>query len=496
MNESKNDLFKYLKLAGEIRDKIEQGTYRAGERLPAIRELHEKLNVSISTVYRAYIELEQLELVEARPKSGYYVRSVHPNHLHPSKSQTPPLNPGKIDSLSIARSVLETCYSPKLLPLGAAVISPDLLPHRQLAKILKEVSSREMRSINRYASAEGDPGLRRQLALRTLGVFDGITADDIIITNGCMEALALALKAVVQKGDTLAIENPTFCRLPHLLEQLGVQVAEVPVDPRHGVIVEELEKIISKRDVKACLFTPNFHNPLGTLMPDDKKERLVRLLHRYDIPIIEDDVFSDLHNGQGRPIPLKAYDHKDLVLTCSSYSKILTPGLRVGWIIPGNRFKEKIWKLKTSVSISTSALDQYVLSRFLSSGMFDRYLRSLRDRIRKQVRETARAIQEHFPRGTRLTIPQGGILLWVQLPQGANNLEVYKKAMEHQIAIVPGIVCSTSGHFDNYIRINCGHPLTEPIQEGIAILGRIVEELCKSPKEDVRRLSQADRYPS
>ncbi|MBI5594379.1 MAG: PLP-dependent aminotransferase family protein [Deltaproteobacteria bacterium] len=473
-----NDRFKYLKLAGKIREKIDRKTYLAGERPPAIQELHEQLNISISTIYRAYVELEKEGLIEARPKSGYYVRPFEPNKLHSVPCHISPPDPDKIDSVSVARSVLESISSPKLLPLGAAVISPDILPHRQLARILKEISVQEMRSINRYATAEGAPGLRRQIALRTLGISEGISADDILITNGCMEALTLALKTVVQKGDIVAIENPTFCRLHNLMEQLGFEIAEVPVDPKNGLVVKELEKILHTRKVKACLFTPNFHNPLGTLMPDERKERLVTLLNRHEIPVIEDDVFSDLHNGKGRPNSLKVYDRKELVLTCSSYSKILTPGLRIGWIIPGNRFKEKVWKLKTSVSISTSALDQYVLSRFMSSGMFDRYLRSLRTTIRKQVRDTALAVEKHFPKGTRLILPQGGMLLWIQLPHGVNSLEVYKRALEQTISIVPGIVCSASRDFTNFIRINCGYPVTELIRKGIATLGRIVDELC------------------
>jgi DNA-binding transcriptional MocR family regulator len=296
-----------------------------------------------------------------------------------------------------------------------------------------------------------------------------------------MEALTLALKAVVQKGDIVAIENPTFCRLLSLMDELGFQVAEVPVDPKSGLVIEKLEEIIHSRNVKACLFTPNFHNPLGTLMPEERKEKLVNLLNRHEVPVIEDDIFSDLHNGKGRPNSLRVHDRKDLVLTCCSYSKILTPGLRIGWIIPGNRFKEKVWRLKSSVSISTSALDQYVLSRFMSNGMFDRYLRSLRATIRKQVRDTARAVEKHFPKGTRLVLPEGGVLLWVQLPRGVDSMEVYKRALKHGISIVPGIVCSASNDSSGFIRINCGYRVAEPIVEGIAALGRIVDELCTGP---------------
>ncbi len=481
--------FRYQQLAKEIEEKIHSGTYKIGEKLPSTRDLHKRLNLSITTIYKAFIALETKGLIEARPKSGYYVKSTAsspketteirqntPQQLSFSDAGKEAAVPHTVEIPSFVNEVLKAANNTEFLQLGSAVVSPEFLPFRQLSKILKEQTSSEMKSIVSYELAQGDFELRRQLALRALGVLDGISADDFIITNGCTEAMLLALKAVVQAGDTIAIESPTFYGILPLLEELKVLVVEIPTDPVSGLNIDKLEKSIKIYDIKACLLTPNFHNPLGALMPVIKKIRLVQLLNRYNIPIIEDNVLSELYYGKQPPAPLKAFDEKDLTLTCSSFSKSLTSGLRIGWIIPGNRFKERVLKLKAGFSVSTSSLDQFVLARFLESGVYERHLRSLRARLKKQVTQFAEVIEKHFLKETRFVLPQGGLLLWVQLPDNVDGLTVYRQALEHRIAILPGSVCSSSGQFKNYIRIGCGFPLTQQMKKGLMTLGKIVEQ--------------------
>jgi DNA-binding transcriptional MocR family regulator len=253
---------------------------------------------------------------------------------------------------------------------------------------------------------------------------------------------------------------------------------EVPADPRNGVDLDELENTFRRNRIKACLLIPNFHNPLGALMPDDHKIRLVQLINEYEIFVIEDDISSELHFGRKRPMPLKFFDKKDRVITCSSFSKTLAPGLRIGWVIPGQRLKEKVQNLKAATTISTSTLDQYLISQYLAEGAFERHLRRLRNTLKKQVFRTALAIHKHFPSGTRLALPDGGTLLWVELPAQIAGLKVYRGALDHQIAIIPGVVCSNSRQFKNFIQISCGSPFTEDIERGIMRLGEIVSELA------------------
>lgn len=476
-------MFRYRQLADEIGNGIHNGTYRPGEKLPSVRRLHKKLNLSISTVYQAYVELESTGLIEARPKSGYYVRAVGLKKLRPPDFDPSPVSPRKVELDAMVNSVLKNINDPEMLPLSSSATAAELLPLKQLSAILKGISAKKIASLLNYSLTEGRPELRRQIALRSLGLSGGISPEDIIITSGCMEAVSLCLRAVLKPGDTIAIESPTHFGFLQFFKEMGLMVAEVPTHPQDGIEPDELEKIIRKNpSVRACLLMPNFHNPLGVLMSGERKKALVRLLNRLEIPLIEDDICGEMfYDGDQRPCLMKSFDRKELVMTCSSFSKTLAPGLRTGWVIPGKRFKDQIRRLKAGTTVCTSTLDQYVISTFLSESAFERHLRSLRGALKKQTVRTALAIQKYFPPDTRLVVPQGGSLLWVQLPPGADGLSLYRKALNHHISILPGIACSVAGQFGNYIRIGCGHPFSEATEKGIATLGRLVAEASCSP---------------
>jgi len=475
MNEAKQT-FLYKDLSGEIESKIHNGIYHPGERLPSIRELHRQRKLSISTVYQAYMALESTGLIEVRPKSGYYVSPVPLNRLQSPYFEKSSSLPRKVELFSMVNAVIAAVNDPEMTPFGSSSVSSELMPVKHLLRIAKGISVKEMKTLINYPLPQGNSELRRQIALRTFGIPEGVAADDIVITNGCMEAVALCLQAVLKPGDTLAIEKPTHFGFLQYLNEMGILVAEIPTDPQYGVDVDELEKVLSHSPVKACLFMPSFHNPLGSLMPDEQKEKLARLTNRYEIPVIEDDIYGEIfYEGRQRPMLLKSYDRKDLVMTCSSFSKTLAAGFRIGWVIPGKRFKEKILRLKAATTVATASSDQYIIAHFLSEGAYERHLRKLRTAVKNQLIRTALAVQKYFPEDTRLSIPKGGALLWIQLPSGADGLKLYQKALEHKISILPGVVCSADGQFAEYIRIGCGHPFTELIEKGIQILGKLTE---------------------
>jgi DNA-binding transcriptional MocR family regulator len=466
--------YRYRELAREFEGKIMAGTYHPGEKLPSIRTLHRRLNLSISTVYKALVELESMGLVEARPKSGYYVAPVTLRQIKAPAFRKNGRPPREVQLASMINSVVSALNNPDLLPLGSTVVDAALLPTRRLADGLRGLSRKKMAALLNYAFSEGQPELRRQIALRTIGVMPELSADDVIVTNGCTEAVALALQATTGAGDVVVIEAPTNFSFLQLLKELGRKVLEVPTDPLEGVDPHELEKHLTGNSVGACLFMPNFHNPLGAVMPDKKKQALVELLNRRGIPVIEDDISAELYFEGQRPRPLKAFDRRDLVLTCSSFSKTLAPGLRTGWVIPGGRFKEKIRRLKAWISIANSTIDQHIVATFLLSGAYDRHLRSLRASLKKQAIQTVLAVQKHFPPDTRMALPKGGSLLWVQLPRGIDGLTVYRRALGRNISIIPGLVCSNSTQFVNSIQISHGLPFTSDVERGIQVLGEIV----------------------
>ena len=474
---SKEQTYLYRQLAVDIEAGIAGGAFRPGERLPSIRRLHRELNLSVSTIYQAYMELEKSGLIEARPKSGYYVKPVGLSRLPAPSYHRKTGRPRRVNPKSMVNEVVAAIRNKKLLPFGASSLSPEILPNRHFARILKGISKQDINGFLSYAPTEGEPELRRQIISRHLGLAPGTGPDDLVVTAGCTEAVALSLQAVTVPGDIIAIESPTHFGFLQLAREMGLLVLEVPANPRTGVDIQALKTAIGSNRIKACLFMPNFHNPLGALMPEDHKMDLVRLLNRHEIPLIEDDIYAELYFDRQRPSLLKSHDRKDLVITCSSFSKVLASGLRVGWVIPGRRFLDRVRRLKAGISISASSLDQLVLTRFLAEGYFDRHMRTLRKVVEKQVLRTALAVQEHFPPDIGLVVPRGGNMLWIELPPGVDGLTLYQTALENHISIVPGEAFSGSGRFTRFIRLACGFPFTREMERGVVKLGELVGRL-------------------
>lgn len=466
--------FQYIRLADDIENKIMTGSYTIGEKLPSIRKLHDRLGLSISTIYQAYIELEKRGSVESRSKSGYFVKAPLQGLLPLPEMKRHESIPQKVEINSLAISIVESSFDASLVPLGAAVPSPELLPIKQLYRILKSFQVRDIQKITAYESPYGCLELRHQIAKRSLEVADHIGVEDIIVTNGCIEAIALCLRAVAKPGDTIAVESPNFYLFLQLIEDLNMYALEIPSDPTYGVDPDYLEKAVKSNKINAALFISNFQNPLGATIPEENKKKIVALLNRENIPLIEDDIYGDLYFGKVRPGSLKFYDKKGLVLYCSSFSKVLAPGLRVGWTVPG-RFKEAVLRMKLNSSLGSPRLTQLVIAEFLKNDSFDRHLRSLRHALKNQVHNTAMAIARSFPDGTKVSAPEGGFVLWVQLHESLDGYEIFREARKRNISIVPGIICSSNGKYRNYIRISCGYPCSEEIMQGIATLGKLVK---------------------
>jgi DNA-binding transcriptional MocR family regulator len=392
------------------------------------------------------------------------------------------LTPHKVSLPSFVNQVLRAAIRPDYLPLGTAMISPDLLPFRQFTKLIKEISQRSMQTILSYNLPQGDVELRRQLALRSIGILEQVKVNELVITNGCTEALSLSLRTVARAGDIIAIESPAFYGILPLLEELGLLAIEIPTDPVNGLKLEYLEEAITLYPVKACLITPNFNNPLGSIMPDVTKRKLVQLCSRREIPIIEDIINTELFYQNQRPSLLKSFDRKGLVITCSSFSKTLAPGLRIGWMIPGPRYLDKVLKLKAASTLSNSSLDQHLLARLMAQGNYERYLRSIRTMMKRQVADYVDCLRENLPRQAVINHPKGGILLWIELPETCDSMKVYRQALDHKISILPGTVFSASGQFRNFIRIGCGYPFTKQTANGIAQLGSIIDQVAAGRK--------------
>jgi len=466
----------YHKLADLLDEMIRSRSLRPGDRVPSVRQFSLQQRVSIPTALQAYVTLEARGLIEARPKSGFYVRSRRAD-LIPEPRET--ASPGKVTDFANTdplESLLTAAINSDLVPLGAALPSPSLMPGEKLLRTMAAIGRRLGPSSTDYDLAPGAEMLRAEIARRSLDWGCALKANEFIITVGGTEALSLALRATCKTGDTVIVESPTYFGLARMLRELRLKALPIPLDCATGMNLDALEVALRRTRVAACVVIPNFHNPVGCTMPDANKQRLIDILSARNVPIIEDDIYGDLQHEGVRPRCLKAFDRDGSVILCSSYSKTLAPGYRVGYIA-GGRWHDRLLCLKRTSTFGGALLPSLAIGEFLKNGGYDRYLRSVRTAYRHQVEQMREAIVEHFPEGISMSRPQGGFILWCELPRKVNSIELFKRAREAGISIAPGPLFSSDNSFQNYIRINCGYPMDSRIEGAIATLGKLVRQL-------------------
>jgi DNA-binding transcriptional MocR family regulator len=467
----------YEQVSARIGEMIKKGTYRPGERIPSVRTLSRQMRVSINTVLGAYAELESAGEIEARPQSGYYVRPPfpQPGMLPKTRGEIADIAPSSVILGDIALEVMDNIANPDLLPLGKCIPNPELLPIDKLNRLLASESRRFRVQSNTYAAAQGVQRLRTHIARRSLDSGCSLSHDDIVVTSGCVEAFSLALQAVCRPGDTVAVGSPVYSTFLKYMQWMGLKIIEIPSGPDEGMNLDVLDYVIRQNRVNACVTIANFNNPLGSLIPDGKKQELVELLAKHDIPLIEDDVYGDLAFGTDRPISTKAFDMKGLVLYCSSFSKTLSPGYRVGWIASG-RFQRKVEQLKALFNIATASPTQLALAEFLANGSYDHHLRKLRRTYARQTERMRDAVSRYFPPGTDISRPQGGYILWVEMPEGYDSFKLYEAALQKGISVAPGTIFTLGERYGNCFRLNASF-WSEQIELALETLGRLAERI-------------------
>jgi DNA-binding transcriptional MocR family regulator len=461
--------FLYETVAAALEERIGSGELRPGERTPSVRKVCSNYQVSLATAVQALSLLERRGLVEARPQSGFYVTASAT--AAPPEPECLKARAAVVETGSLINEVVASARDHSLAPLGAATIAGDLLPGAQIYRSVAHAMRTLGADGHGYEIPPGNEDLRRQIAKRMAATGVKTRAGEVVITTGSMEAISLALRVVAKAGDSVAIESPMFYGIVELLCSLGLKAVEIPVDPHTGMDLGALERTLKARRLAAVLAIPNFNNPAGSLMPDAHKKKLVELLAREGVPLIEDDIYGDIAHDGSRPTPAKAFDKTGQVLYCASFSKTLSPGLRVGWIVPG-RFQEAIERVKFATTIATSTLPQAAVAHYLEQGGYDRHLRRLRGQIKTRVAQYRQAIARLFPPGTRVSDPKGGFVLWVQFPDGVDATRVYRAARARGVSVVPGpsFACGFD-RFASYMRISCGSALTPSMEKALAILG-------------------------
>lgn len=470
---SKNEHL-YISVAERIEQQIMDKVLNIGDKLPSVRMLSKQHGISISTILQAYYHLEGKGLIESRPQSGYYVR-FNPSRFPQRIGKSNPPQTAKNKSVeAIISEVYDDLSMPGVIGFSLSVPAPEILPLARLNKAMIQALHELPDNGTSYEQIQGNEELRRQVARWSMHWGGHLQPDDLITTAGCMNAISYCLMAITKPGDTIAVESPTYFGVLRFAQSIGLKVVELPTDPETGVDPDDVKRALEKHNIKACFFVTNFSNPLGYCMPDEQKETLVKLLSRHGVPLIEDDLYGDVFFGKSRPRSCKSYDEEGNVLWCSSISKTLAPGYRVGWVAPG-KYMDKIKRLKLYHSITTPTAQQKAIANFLATGRYEYHLRKLRQTLHANSLQCIRAIGEYFPEGTRLTNPKGGFILWLELDKSIDAYHLYQEAVQHKISIAPGSMFTLKERYQNCFRLSYGMQWRPEVDKALKKLGSLVK---------------------
>ncbi|MFV8375936.1 PLP-dependent aminotransferase family protein [Flavobacterium sp. GSP11] len=463
----------YLKIAKILEEQILSETLRIGDKLPSIRSIQKIYNVSLNTAKQAFMELESKSLIEPRPKSGYYVSKTSKRKLALPSVSNPTLSERKSTPEDLTLKVFDALRDKNIRQFSLGVPDESLLPIAKLNKGVVKVLRNLEGSGTAFEPAQGSVNLRRNIAKWSLVMEGKLSEDDIVTTLGTMNAIYLCLSVVTKPGDTIATESPVYFGILQLAKSMGLKVIELPTHPITGVDLDALKMNINT--INVCCFTCNFSNPLGSLMPDENKKLLVEMLTYHNIPLIDDDLFGVLHFGDTRPKLCKNYDEAGIVMCCGGVSKTLAPGYRVGWIEPG-KFKEKIIWQKLVQTVAMPSLFQEVIADFMENGRYDHHLRKLRNTLHTNCLKFQQAIEEYFPENTKISQPQGGFFLWLELDKRIDTIELYDTAIKQKISFAPGRLFTEHNQFNNCMRLNFALQWDDKVAMDLKRLGNIIKQ--------------------
>lgn len=462
---------KYEQLADRLRLDIHQGRLAFGQRLPSIRQLAQQHSVSLTTAIRCYEMLEARGDIESAPRSGFFVRLRMEQATSPGFSDFDPCA-YPVDNAALIAEIRQGAHRPGHIPLGTVMLADELLPLSSLQQSLLRTVRQKPQTAAAYGEVGGETLLRQALCLHFAEDGIALHPDDLLITNGCMSALNLALLTVSQPGDSVIVPSPCYSGQLQLLASLGRQALEIPCDTK-GMDLNRLEACLAKGQSKVVLLSSCFHNPLGFCLTNFDKQHIVEMAQRYRATIIEDDVFGECNYGGPRPLPLKAWDTNGLVIWCGSFSKTLAPGYRIGWCAPGEQLMA-MRSLHLAGMLAGHTPLQLAVADFLHRGEYRRHLRRLQPQLLRQVNSLRKSVLHHFPSGTSISQPTGGYALWVKLPSAADGLSIYREAYRNSISMVPGSIFSARGLYRDCLRLNAGNPWRPELDIAISKLGKIV----------------------
>jgi len=469
----------YIEFANKIAAMVDSGIYKAEDKLPSLRSLHKENGLSIGTILQSFNYLIDKGLITSREKSGYFV-----NHRPGKKLPVPQALPVSLSERSVhidklLRKLRADGVGRNFVSFANAQPDNRLLPFNSIKRVIQQTSRDVSGGYLMLESRYGNVQLREEIAKRSF-LWKGSThADELIITNGATEAILCSLKAVTKPGDTVLVQDPCFYGIMQVLECLDLKIATIPSHPETGISINDLKTACKKLNIKACVLVSNFNNPDGASISTEGKKQIAEFANTHHIPVIEDDLYGELFFKGSRPDTIKAYDTDGWVMYCNSFTKTLVPGFRIGWCAAG-RFAYEVARIKSMHNGSTSNFSQQVVLQLLSSGSYERHLQKFRIELNKNLVRTTNLIEQHFPEGTKITRPIGGLVIWVELPENINAVAFQEKAFQHEVSYAPGEIFSAKGDYQHYMRISYCNLWENKVEKALIKLGQLLSEIHES----------------
>ena len=447
----------YQTLAQTFIDDILAQRRPEGSRLPALRKLAQQQGISLSTATSAYDYLQEGGWIYARPQAGYFVAN------RATSASFPRLHNDTLTPRDPKRYAPKQGYNASMAgfaPLGTSMLAPSLLPEKALQRTIKRITHRSAQSMFHYPDNQGLPSLRRALSQHFRDSHLAFSEQDLLITNSCLESVRMCLESITKEGDTVAVCSPCFSGLLDLLTTLSRKIIEIPVS-QEGIDLVALETCFADQKVAAALLSTTHINPLGITLSIAQKQAIAALAEHYQTPIIEDDIYFELSHHKDKQLPAKYWDKAGYILWCSSISKTLAPGLRLGWCLPG-RYLKSVHQRHSQTSLGVNSLTQACISEFIESGDYRTHINQMRPRLQQQVAQYRHCLHELLPSGAQISAPDGGLVLWIRVP-GLDSQALAQQAAEQGLDIRSGACFSTHTTYDDCLRINCGWPLDEDV---------------------------------
>jgi DNA-binding transcriptional MocR family regulator len=478
INSKEKPQFRYEEISAHFSSAIEEGTIPFGSKLPSLRIMSQRYNCAISVVMQAYELLERRGLVYAVEKSGYFTRPPRTSPLPEPQKEKYYLNSEEATPLSILGRIVEAGNDKSIVPLGAGNPHESILPVKSLKQNFIRILKDESHWIAKYCDEGGNRQLRKEIASIMLNRGVSVSSRDILISNGCTEALSLAIQSCSSPGDEIVTESPVFLGIIQILNQLNRRVIPIPTSTTDGMDLIQLESVLAREEVKAVIMTALYQNPLGFVMKEENRKKVIYLAEKYGVTIIEDDIYNQCSFDQKEERPIKSFDTEGDVIYCSSFSKTISPGIRCGWLIGGKKH-ENCRRLKMGLTLGGNPAVQRAVAEYLKSPRYSQNILHLQKSAAQQSRELKQLLISEFPKETAITEPEGGFYFWVELPGDTDTLRLFEDAIECGISTVPGQAFTTGQRYSNCLRISFASPISDETKRAVTKLGQLIRDQRK-----------------